>query len=553
METMNSQPLLAVQDLRTYIFTRYGIVRAVDGVSFHLRAGETLGLVGESGSGKSMTALSILRLLPKPAGKIVGGQILFQDRDLVQMPEREFARWRGSKVALILQDPMTALNPVLTIGYQVGEGPRLHAGLKGKRLLGDVLRLLNLVRIPAAKLRIREYPHQMSGGMRQRIVTAMAISAGPRLLIADEPTSALDVTTQVSILELLKEIQRQFGLAMLLITHDFGIVNRTCDRVAVMYAGRLAKTGSLKEVAVPEPDLSAKESPRPWCRWGLDTPPTAGTSKDSHMTALLTLTAIQKYYPVRRGLVFGRRVGYIQAVDGISCTVPEHKTYGLVGESGCGKTTVAKCILLLEKPTGGHIELDGMDASNLRGQELRRYRRTVQGVFQDPFSSLNPRMHIRDILREPLRVHMKLSKKEQAERVKELLRAVELSPHAGDLFPHEFSGGQRQRMAVARALALSPKLIVLDEPVSALNVSIRAQVMNLLRDLQQEHGLSYFLIAHDLAVVRYMSHRISVMYLGKLVEEGSSDEIATNLWVPKSRRNHKLAGWRLCHHTARRS
>lgn len=246
------------------------------------------------------------------------------------------------------------------------------------------------------------------------------------------------------------------------------------------------------------------------------------------MTALLTLTAIQKYYPVRRGLVFGRRVGYIQAVDGISCTLPEHKTYGLVGESGCGKTTVAKCILLLEKPTGGHIELDGMDASNLRGQELRRYRRTVQGVFQDPFSSLNPRMRIRDILREPLRVHMKLSKKEQAERVRELLQAVELSPHAGDLFPHEFSGGQRQRMAVARALALSPKLIVLDEPVSALDVSIRAQVMNLLRDLQQEHGLSYFLIAHDLAVVRYMSHRISVMYLGKLVEEGSSDEIATN-------------------------
>lgn len=245
---MNSQPLLAVQDLRTYIFTRYGIVRAVDGVSFHLGAGETLGLVGESGSGKSMTALSILRLLPKPAGKIVGGQILFQDRDLVQMPEREFARWRGSKVALILQDPMTALNPVLTIGYQVGEGPRLHAGLKGKRLLGEVLRLLNLVRIPAAKHRIREYPHQMSGGMRQRIVTAMAISAGPRLLIADEPTSALDVTTQVSILELLKEIQRQLGLAMLLITHDFGIVNRTCDRVAVMYAGRLAETGSLKEV-----------------------------------------------------------------------------------------------------------------------------------------------------------------------------------------------------------------------------------------------------------------------------------------------------------------
>ena len=240
------------------------------------------------------------------------------------------------------------------------------------------------------------------------------------------------------------------------------------------------------------------------------------------MAALLTLTAVQKYFPVRRGLVFGRRVGDIQAVDGISFTVPEHKTYGLVGESGCGKTTVAKCILLLEKPTRGDIELDGMDASNLRGQELRRYRRTVQGVFQDPFSSLDPRMRIKDTLSEPLQVHLKLSGKEQAERVKELLQAVELPAHAGSLFPHEFSGGQRQRVAVARALALNPKLIVLDEPVSALDVSIRAQVMNLLQDLAQGHGLSYLLIAHDLAVVRYMSQRIGVMYLGKLVEEASS-------------------------------
>jgi peptide/nickel transport system ATP-binding protein len=246
------------------------------------------------------------------------------------------------------------------------------------------------------------------------------------------------------------------------------------------------------------------------------------------MTAVLTLTAVQKYYPVRRGMVFGRRVASVQAVDGISLVVPEHKTYGLVGESGCGKTTLAKCILLLERLTGGRIELDGMDASNLRGQELRRYRRTVQGVFQDPFSSLNPRMRIRDILSEPLQVHMQLSRKERAERIKGLLQAVELSPHAGDLFPHEFSGGQRQRVAVARALALRPNLIVLDEPVSALDVSIRAQVMNLLQDLQQEHGLSYLLIAHDLAVVRYMSHRIGVMYLGKLVEEASSEEIATN-------------------------
>jgi oligopeptide/dipeptide ABC transporter ATP-binding protein len=245
---MSDQPLLAVQDLRTYLFTRYGIVRAVDGVSFDLKDGETLGLVGESGSGKSMTALSIQRLLPKPAGKIVGGKILFEGQDLVQLSEREFAHWRGSKVALILQDPMTALNPVLSIGYQVGEGPHLHLRLKGSRLLGEVLRLLDLVHIPAARQRIREYPHQMSGGMRQRIVTAMAISAGPRLLIADEPTSALDVTTQVAVLELLKDLQRRLGLAMLLITHDFGIVNRTCDRVAVMYAGRLVEMGSLEQV-----------------------------------------------------------------------------------------------------------------------------------------------------------------------------------------------------------------------------------------------------------------------------------------------------------------
>jgi len=588
--------LLEVRELRTYFYTRRGVVKAVDGASFSVRRGETLGIVGESGSGKSMTCLSILRLVPEPGGRIVGGDVVFDGQDLLAKSPEEMRQLRGSQIAMILQDPMASLNPALTVGEQVAETLRLHRGLRGRDLDRRILELLGQVRISDPERRVHAYPHQMSGGIRQRVAGAIAISCRPSLLIADEPTTSLDVTIQAQYLRLLKDIQRETGLAMVFVTHDLGIVAKLCDRVAVMYAGRIVETGTTREIFSrprhpytigllsclptltrgPEP-LTAIEGQPPdlahlpggcsfaprcplaeaACRDTL--PPLEAVGPEHHVACLRTAEtapadarrrifvaaaaapardvaaprdvvlegrALTKHFPLSRGTIFGRTVGTVKAVDGVDFVIRRGETLGLVGESGCGKTTTARLVLCLERPTGGGVFFRGRDVHALAGSGLREYRRAVQAVFQDPYSSLNPRLTIRTTVGEPLRqTQPGLSRAEVNERIAESLARVGLRPGIVDDYPHELSGGQRQRVAVARALTTSPECILLDEAVSALDVSIRAQVMNLLREIQDRLGVSYLFIAHDLAVVKYLSTRIGVMYLGKLVETAPSDEL----------------------------
>jgi len=587
--------LLDVRDLRTYIYTRRGVVKAVDGATFAVRRGETLGIVGESGSGKSMTCLSILRLVPEPGGRIVGGEIVFDGEDLVTKSPEDMRQLRGSRIAMILQDPMASLNPAFTVGEQIAETLRLHRGLRGKALDQRILELLRQVRISDPERRVHAYPHQMSGGIRQRVAGAIAISCQPDLLIADEPTTSLDVTIQAQYLRLLKEIQAQTSLAMIFVTHDLGIVAKLCDRVAVMYAGRIVETGRTRDIfnhprhpytigllnclptlrAGREP-LAAIEGQPPdlasvpaGCAFAArcslaedrcrETRPLLEPVESDHLVACLRTAVtgngarkpaasvsvavgaivkpapteiileardLQKHFPVRRGTILGRTIGTIKAVDGVSFVLGRGETLGLVGESGCGKTTTARLVLRMEQPSAGGIFFRGRDVHALGRDDLRGYRRAVQAVFQDPYSSLNPRLLVRTTVGEPLRqTQPDLAKAEVAERVVESLVSVGLPARAADNFPHELSGGQRQRVALARALTTSPECILLDEPVSALDVSIRAQVMNLLREIQDRLAVSYLFIAHDLAAVKYVSTRIGVMYLGKLVETATSEEL----------------------------
>lgn len=593
-----SDALLEVRDLRTYIYTRRGVVKAVDGASFSVRRGETLGIVGESGSGKSMTCLSILRLVPEPGGRIVGGQITFDGEDLLAKSADEMRRLRGSRIAMILQDPMASLNPALTVGEQIAETLRLHRGLRGRALADRVVDLLRQVRISDPERRVLAYPHQMSGGIRQRVAGAIAISCEPSLLIADEPTTSLDVTIQAQYLRLLKDIQRETNLAMVFVTHDLGIVAKLCDRVAVMYAGRIVETGTTREIfnrprhpytigllsclptlrrgreplraiegqppdlarvpagcsfaprcAIAEPRCSGTRPPLEpvggdhlvACLRVADT--AAGLFRGPAATAapaaaasgperpaggdvVLEARGLTKHFPVNRGTILSRLVGTVKAVDGVDFVLRRGETLGLVGESGCGKTTTARMVLCLERPTSGAILFRGRDVTRLGADEMRGYRRAVQAVFQDPYSSLNPRLTIRTTVSEPLvTTQPGLSRGEVEERVRASLGQVGLQPRIVDDFPHELSGGQRQRVALARALTTGPDCILLDEAVSALDVSIRAQVMNLLRDIQDRLGVSYLFIAHDLAVVKYVSTRIGVMYLGKLVETAPSEEL----------------------------
>src|SRR5438105_3758533 len=445
------QPLLEVTNLETHYVSFGGarVIKAVDDVSFTLNEGETLGIVGESGCGKTTTCLSIVGLLP-PAARIVGGRIEFAGKDLARLSQREMRRIRGAQIAMILQDPMASLNPLFSIYTQVAEPAYYHQSIRGRSLRQRVRQLLDAVRIPSPAQRMREYPHQMSGGMRQRIVGAIALAGGPRVVIADEPTTNLDVTIQAQYLDLLKDIQRETGVALIFVTHNLGIVAKMCDRVAVMYAGKIVEQA-----------------------------------------------------PVR-----------------------------LIGESGCGKTTTSRLILRTETPTAGTILFEGRDVAGLDGAELMAYRRQVQVVFQDPFSSLSPRMRVRDIIAEPLEIHTDLSRQELDQRVAEVLELVGLEPELARLFPHEFSGGQRQRIAIARALATNTRLIVLDEPVSALDVSIRAQIITQLEQLQQTLGVSYLFIGHDLATVAHISHRIAVMYLGQIVESADSDALCARPMHP---------------------
>jgi peptide/nickel transport system ATP-binding protein len=701
--------VLEIKDLRTQIQLRTRVVKAVDGISFTIEPGETVGLVGESGCGKSMTASSIMRLLPN-GGRIVSGSIHLDGRDLTAMSDDQIRSVRGNDMGMVFQDPLTSLNPTMDIGHQIAESVILHKGVSKEQGLARAAEVLGLVGMPNPIERLRDYPHQLSGGLRQRVMIAMALACEPRLLIADEPTTALDVTIQAQILALLDDLKKRLGMAILLITHDMGVIAGHADRTMVMYAGQIVegsttdrlfedvhhpyteallasipqldqdKTQRLYAIPGLPPDLSRPLSAcrfAPRCRYATEVcrteePPLAGDDAghpyacfhpvdrdvneiagagdllgegaeaaplvevgavpvalattgtgasangllahaggnghagagpggasrggDGHGGAgtggagtggagtggagtgggghageglagqrqagggtqvpfpgpgagggpngtadvaagwvgtvpatespvILELRGVRKEYPVTAGAIMQRKIGAVQAVRGIDLDLHQGETLGIVGESGCGKSTLGRLIVGLERPSGGSVSVDGTDLTRLKGAELRRRHRDLQLMFQDPYSSLDPRMRVGTIIREPLVVQGIGSPAEQRERVSALLREVGLPPHAVELYPHEFSGGQRQRIGLARALALNPRLIVTDEPVSALDVSIRSQILNLMKRLQMNHGLSYVFISHDLSVVRYLADRIAVMYLGKLVEIGTGDDI----------------------------
>ncbi|RDI67405.1 dipeptide ABC transporter ATP-binding protein [Nocardia pseudobrasiliensis] len=593
-----TEPVLELDDLHTTIEVRDGVVHAVDGVSLRVGRGELLGLVGESGCGKTMTALSILRLLPE-GGRIASGRILLGGEDIARLPEPELRRIRGGRIGMVFQDPLSSLNPTLPIGRQVGEPLELHTDLSPAARRERVLEVLGLVGLPRAAERSNDYPHQLSGGMRQRVMIARALVCEPDLLIADEPTTALDVTIQHQILELIDELRARVGMAVILVTHDLGVVAGRADRVAVMYAGRIAELTDTRQLfgnprhpytealfeALPEnsadtgdrlysiPGLPPEllDPPRacrfaPRCRHATDRcraeePPLRGEIAghdyacfhpvgDSELTEptgridvrepgrapavldapaaavappLLTVRNLVKDFPVTSGAILRRRVGAISAIADVSFSVAAGETFGLVGESGCGKSTIGRCVVGLETPTGGSIAIEG----------------DTHLVFQDTYSSLDPRMRAGTVIAEPLVIHGVGTRAQRAARVRELLGEVGLPAAAAERYPHEFSGGQRQRLALARALALEPKLIVADEPVSALDVSIQAQILNLMSDLRRRHGLTYLFISHDLSVVRYLSTRIGVMYLGKLVESGPAAEVYR---TPRHPYTHGLIG-----------
>ncbi len=590
--------LLSIKDLKTWFETSQGTVRAVDGVSFDIKRGETFALLGESGCGKSMTALSIMQLVPLSAGRIVAGEVLLDGQDLLKLPEVRMRDYRGSRIAMIFQEPMTSLNPVLTIGEQIGETVRRHKGLTGHALRRRVLELLQNVGIPDPLQRYHEYPHQLSGGMKQRVMIAIALAGEPDLLIADEPTTALDVTIQAQILELLQGIQQQTGMAILLITHDLGIVSGMVDRVAVMYAGHLVELADRetffsdpkhpysRKLFESLPAMTKRDQPLAvirgsvpslanefsgcrfvdrcdfaWqtCRgsvpawlnlegghrvrchlWdssilqsqhvgSVEQPVTAqGKVLPRPQGARLEVKDLKVYFPVRKGL-FKRVIGQVKAVDGVSMELEAGKTVALVGESGCGKTTVGKGILQLIRPTSGSVRYGDLELTQVSGDELRRHRKDVQIIFQDPYSSMNPRMMIGDIIAEGM-ITQKIagSSRERIQRVDQLLDQVGLSADVKHRYPHEFSGGQRQRICIARALAVDPKIIICDEPTSALDVSVQAQILNLLKRLQDELGLAYLFITHNLSVVEYLAHEIAVMYLGRVVERGTVQEVLNN-------------------------
>jgi peptide/nickel transport system ATP-binding protein len=580
---------LIVRDLETRLDTPRGTVRAVDGVSFELREGECFALVGESGCGKSMTALSLMRLLPE-AGRICGGRVALDGLDLLSLPEAAMRAVRGRRVAMIFQEPGTALNPVLTIGRQITEVIERHSGEKDAR--ARALELLRAVGIPEPERRFHEYSFQLSGGQKQRVMIAAALAVQPEVLIADEPTTALDVTIQAQILELLKRLQVERRMALLLITHDLGIVARMADRVAVMYAGEIVELAAREAffrapqhpysqklfAALPSPRRRAGElavirgqvppltQPFQRCRFAdrcdfvfercrVEAPallePLAGHLARCHLReagpaeprtrvsdettllvprrekrpVLLEVKDLEVHFPIRAGLL-RRVVGSVKAVDGVSFALREGRTLALVGESGCGKTTTGKAILKLIEPTAGTLSYRGEDLTGLTRGRMRAKRADLQIIFQDPYASLNPRLRISEILLEGMRsLGVLHDDAARLRRLLDLLGEVGLPPEALSRYPHEFSGGQRQRIAIARALAVEPKLIVCDEPTSALDVSVQAQILNLLRSLQRNRGITYLFITHNIAVVDYLAHEVAVMYQGKLVEHGSVDEV----------------------------
>jgi oligopeptide/dipeptide ABC transporter ATP-binding protein len=612
--------VLEVQHLHTEIRLRDSTVHAVDDVSLEVGEGETVGLVGESGSGKTMMGTSVIRLLP-PGGRITAGQILLEGRDLAQLPEAEMRRVRGGEIGMVFQDPMTSLDPTMPIGRQIAESVRQHKGVNRKAALERAADVLALVGMPRPAERLGDYPHQLSGGLRQRVMIAMALANEPKLLIADEPTTALDVTIQAQILDLIDSLKQRLQMAVVLITHDLGVIAERADKTYVMYAGRIVEHASTDQLfsqmrhpyteallaSIPKVDQDARhrlysipglppeltgtltgcrfaarcryaqadcresdpqlsgpdpahefacfhpsqtsaddaeaidelgraedaaQQRQPAATLAVVTTPAASAAAATDGAAagngserpLLQLADVSKVFPVTAG-VLQRSTGSVKAVTEVSIEVRAGETFGLVGESGCGKTTIGRMMVALEKPTKGRVVFEGNDLGGLPTRQLRRLRSDLQLVFQDPYASLDPRMRVGTILREPLAIQSIGSRAQQLARTRELLDEVGLSPSAADRFPHEFSGGQRQRIGLARALALNPKLIVADEPVSALDVSIRSQILNLMKRLQADHALTYLIISHDLSVVRYMADRIGVMYLGRLVEIGTVSDV----------------------------
>ncbi|MEU5689378.1 dipeptide ABC transporter ATP-binding protein [Streptomyces venezuelae] len=601
-----TEPLLSIEDLRVDIASRERTVHALDGVSLSLAPGEALGIVGESGCGKTMTALGVLGLLP-PGGEITGGRVLFDGQDLAAAPAPVLQGVRGNTIGMVFQDPLTSLNPTMTIGAQVAEPLLLHRpGIGRKEAWARAQEMLRLVGMPQPAERMKAYPHQLSGGMRQRVAIAMALVCEPKLLIADEPTTALDVTTQHQILELVDDLRARLGMAMILVTHDLGVIANRVDRVAVMYAGKVAEQADVRGLfahprhrytealfaALPEraadsgtelhtipglpPNLATRPTGcrfAPRCTFATDECRTAepplvddGTRGPEHRFAcfhpvpaeveaasedeivvpapvpaaaepgdvLLELDALVKEFPLKGG-AFSRGRGTVSAVGGVSLTIRKGETFGMVGESGCGKTTLGRIVAGLEEPTDGAVRFEGADPSLMSRAERRAHRRRVQLMFQDSTAAMDPRMRVGEILREPLVIQGVGGRAEQEGLVAELLDAVGLPRGAVHRYPHEFSGGQRQRLGLARALTLSPDLVVADEPVSALDVSVQAQILNLMRELQRERGLAYLFISHDLAVVRHLADTVGVMYLGKLVESGPAEQVYAHPLHPYTR------------------
>ncbi len=512
-----SQPLLEVEELSVAFRQGGRETLAVDRVSFDIRGGETLALVGESGSGKSVTALSVMKLLPYPSAHHPTGAIRFKGRDLLQLPEREMRRVRGKNITIIFQEPMTSLNPLHTIEKQIGEILLLHAGLVGAAARKRIVELLTEVGIPEPQTRLSSYPHQLSGGQRQRVMIAMALANEPDLLIADEPTTALDVTVQAQILKLLKDLQRRLGMAMLFITHDLGIVRKLADRVCVMKEGKIVEQGLIEDVfkapAHPYTRALIQAQPRP------DPAPVRPDAP-----VVMETQDLRVWFPIKRGFL-RRVVGHIKAVDGVSIAVRAGETLGIVGESGSGKTTLGLAILRLISSQGGIVFL-GQAITGLKFRAMLPFRRDMQIVFQDPYGSLSPRMSVSDIIEEGLWVHApKLGKAERDQRVMRALADVGLDADTRFRYPHEFSGGQRQRIALARAVVLEPTFVVLDEPTSALDMLIQAQMVDLLRALQKRRNLTYLFISHDLRVVAALASRLVVMRNGKVIEEGPAADL----------------------------
>ena len=519
--------LLEVKELSTAFRQGTRETLAVDRISFAIKKGETVALVGESGSGKSVTALSVLKLLPYPAAHHPTGSIRFKNQELLDLPEAEIRRVRGDDITIIFQEPMTSLNPLHTIEKQIGEILLLHRGLTGLAACARTIELLSQVGIPDPELRLKSYPHQLSGGQRQRVMIAVALANEPDLLIADEPTTALDVTVQAQILNLLKELQTRLGMAMLFITHDLGIVRKLADIVCVMKEGRIVEQGPVERVftAPQHPYTRALLAAEP-------KPDPAPACPDAPI--VIETNDLKVWFPIKRG-VMRRAIGHIKAVDGVSIAVRQGETLGVVGESGSGKTTLGLAILRLISSDGPIVFL-GSTIAGLTFRKMRPFRRRMQIVFQDPYGSLSPRMSISDIIEEGLWVHHpKLSRSEREQRVIGALRDVGLDPDTRFRYPHEFSGGQRQRIAVARAIVLEPTFVVLDEPTSALDMLIQAQIVDLLRALQRRHNLTYMFISHDLRVVAALACRLLVMRHGKVVEEGPAADVFARPKSPYTR------------------